>query len=102
MQSAHTKTNKIENVSISVSINGREIVFISAYSPKYYASFRNDVQKLTADNREYVIFGDINARHSAWNCVSSNKAGNILFELQSSSNFIIYNPQSPTYILPAR
>lgn len=36
-------TKKIENVSISVNINRRNVIFTSAYSPKYYNSFESEL-----------------------------------------------------------
>lgn len=39
------KTKKIENVSIMVNINRRNVVFTSAYSPKYFNSFEADLKK---------------------------------------------------------
>lgn len=41
--------------------------------------------------------GDLNARHTSWNCVKNNTAGNRLYELQNRSHFLIHNTPSPTH-----
>lgn len=90
-------TTNIENISIAVNINRRCVVLTSAYNPKYYRSFEADIKKLTPINKEFIVFGDFNAKSSAWNCIRNNTAGNVLFNLQNRSNFVISHPQSPTH-----
>lgn len=91
-----TKTSSIENLSVEVSINQRRVVITTAYSPRYTSNFGNDIIALTPDNSEYILLGDLNAKHPAWNCVSDNTAGNTLNTLQQSCNFFIYSPDNPT------
>lgn len=45
-----------------------------------------------------MLFGDFNAKHSSWNCSVNNKAGNELFSMQQSSNFLIHHTAEPTHI----
>lgn len=91
-------TNKIENLSIEISVNKRPIIISTAYSPKYSSSFSNDIEKLVETNKDFVILGDLNAKHTAWNCAYNNTAGNNLYNLQQTINFFIYHPNSPTYV----
>lgn len=93
-----TKTNKIENISIEMKIQNKTIVITSAYSPSYGTNFGNDVLGLCPSTKEFIVFGDFNARHTSWNCSNNNTAGKILFDLQNKSNFFIFNTDSPTYI----
>lgn len=90
-------TKKIENISISVNINRHSVILTAAYSPKYYTTFEADIKKLTPFSKEYIVFGDFNARCSAWNCTSNNTAGNVLYNLQLRSNFFIKHPSAPTH-----
>lgn len=60
------KTTSIENLSIAVKINGRNIVLTSAYNPKYHSSFENDIKKITPSDKEFFVFGDLNAKSTAW------------------------------------
>lgn len=91
------KTNSIENVSICTNINGRNTIFTAAYCPKYSNSFEMDVKKLTAPNDDFFVFGDFNAKNTAWNCNRNNTAGNVLNNLQARSHFFVYHPNSPTH-----
>lgn len=90
-------TGGIENISIETEINNKKILVFSAYSPKYKNSFANDIIKLTSFNEDFVILGDFNAKHSSWHCINSNTAGNVLFNLEQTNNFLIYYPNSPTF-----
>lgn len=89
-------TSGIENVSVELFLQNRSLVVTAIYSPKYYDSFKHDILKITPSNKEYIICGDFNAKHSSWNCPRANTAGNVLFNLQLRSNFFIYYPSSPT------
>lgn len=89
-------TRGIENVSVELSLQNRTIVLTSVYSPRYTDSFKNDVAKLTPVNKEYIVCGDLNAKHSSWNCSRANTSGNILYNMQLRSNFFIHYPSSPT------
>lgn len=90
-------THKIENISVEIVINQRPIVITNAYSPKYTTSFENDIRKLISGSKEFIILGDLNAKHSSWNCALNNRAGNVLFNLQQSCNFFLHHTNEPTY-----
>lgn len=86
----------IENVSVELSLHNRTIVLTSVYSPRYTDNFKHDIAKLTPVNKEYIVCGDLNAKHSSWNCSRANTSGNILYNMQLRSNFFIHYPSSPT------
>lgn len=86
-----SSTNALENISINLTINNRDIVITSAYSPRFNSSFENDIRLITPDDKYFMVFGDFNAKHQAWNCLTSNQSGKALFNLQNSSNFVIHN-----------
>lgn len=90
-------TLKLENISIEILVNKRAVVISSAYSPKYASSFADDILKMTALHKDFIILGDFNAKHNSWNCVKNNTAGNVLFNLQQKHNFFIFHPNSPTF-----
>ena len=90
------KTENIEIASIEITINNRKTVITTAYSPQYSSSFTRDIKCITPRNKEFLVFGDFNAKHSTWNCTRANTAGNILNNLQQRSHFFVYAPGSPT------
>lgn len=86
----------IEYISISVNINGRDIILSSAYNPHFTNHFENDLKLITSIGPDFFIFGDFNAHHTFWNCSSRNSAGNILFKHCLNSNYHIHHPSSHT------
>lgn len=89
-------TTKIENVSISVEINGRPIRFTSAYNPKNTPKLWDDLSKITNSYSDFFIFGDFNAHHTTWNCFNNNSAGTCLYNHQVQSNYYVCFPNDFT------
>lgn len=92
-----TQTSIIENVKIEVTINNTPTVIIAAYSPKFTQHFENDIQALIPSNKQFMIFGDLNAKHTSWNCNTNNTAGCKLFALQQSHEFLIFHTPEHTH-----
>ncbi len=69
----------------------------AAYIPKYTATFAKDIKKITPANKNFIVLGDFNAKHSAWNCSSNNRAGKVLHNMLHNSNFVIHHPDSHTH-----
>ena len=96
------KTKNLECIGISITSATGPIDFISAYRPGGSNStdditkFKYDIRLLTSSRHSFFICGDLNARHSTWDCSSDNSAGNALFEC--SGDFAIYYPSTPTRI----
>lgn len=95
---APVNTHTIENVAIEMSINNTPTSIIAAYSPKYTHNFSNDLLALTTTTKnQYILFGDLNAKHTSWNCCVNNTAGCKLYALQQNSNFMIFHPTEHTH-----
>lgn len=90
-------TNIIENLSVEIILNNSPICITVAYSPKYSNQFARDMDLLYNQTNNYMIFGDFNARHTSWNCVSNNRAGTVLFDLQQEQPSMIYNTPEHTH-----
>lgn len=90
-------TALIENVAIEVNINNVSTCITAAYSPKYSTHFANDIQALTSHNSQFLLFGDFNAKHTAWNCNNNNKAGISLYTTHQLSQFMIYHTPEHTH-----
>lgn len=91
-----TATISTENLSVEVVINHRNVIITTAYSPRYSCNFSADMTKLTPTSKEFILLGDLNAKHTSWNCSQNNLSGIILNNLQQTNNFFIYSPSSPT------
>lgn len=90
-------TNSIENIAIELNINKKPTCIIAAYSPKYSHNFINDIQTLTSLNMQYLLMGDLNAKHTSWNCIKNNQAGIALFNLHQQSQFVIHHTPVHTH-----
>lgn len=86
-----------EEVSIEVIIDKTAIVFTSVYIPRYTKYYASDINKLTPNDKYFVILGDFNAKHTAWNCKANNRAGKILYNLLHKSDFVMHHPDTPTH-----
>lgn len=76
----------IEALGIQVCTRKGPLCIMAAYNPgaiSQAVEFEQDIRKLTSRKGNFLICGDLNARHRFWNCISSNPAGKRLFnELQ--------------------
>lgn len=68
-------TQHIETISIKIDVNNKPLRITTAYSPRASIHFRNDIQKLTTSDEQFMIFGDFNAQHPSWNCQNTNTSG---------------------------
>ena len=73
------------------------MTFTSAYVPQYSSNFAKDICKLTPKNRNFVVLGDFNAKHVAWNCLANNRAGNVLFNMLHKADFVMHHPDTFTH-----
>lgn len=90
-------TTVAENVSVQIIIDKIPVTFTSTYVPKYTTDFKRDINKMTSANRNFVVVGDFNAKHTAWNCVANNRAGKTLFNILHTSDFVIHHPGVHTH-----
>lgn len=90
-------TNIIENISVEIQLGQKMITITSAYNPQPSTHFANDFNILTNQCNEALLFGDYNAKHTAWNCVTCDATGKTLHDLIDGSEFILYAPDSPTH-----
>lgn len=60
--------------------------------------YDNDLDKLFNYGHPIFFVGDLNSRHTSWNCKKNNSAGKILFSKLQRKNLIVAFPKDPTYI----
>lgn len=90
----------IEAIGVEIKHNNSPISIIGAYHPGANTDmikFKSDILALTNTKKSYFICGDLNARHRMWNCVSSNRAGKVLFDELQKGQFSVFHPSTPTY-----
>lgn len=92
----------IEAVGVIVHTSQSSVRVIAAYYPGGSSrikmnQFCKDMRMLATSTEPLFIIGDLNARHRAWNCLKSNKAGNILYRFAGEADCTIHFPESYTY-----
>lgn len=92
----------IEALAIEVNTIRGKIKLIAAYfkggtSNIILNKFKSDIQYLTSFQTNFILGGDLNAKHPHWNCYRNNRAGTILYNEMLNSTFVIKFPSSPTH-----
>ena len=110
----------IETIAISIPTSIGELKLISVYFPgltspvtkkkclekfgsceinKIRYEYQQDLKQLFNFNSNTIVCGDLNSKHSAWNCFRGNPAGKILYNYVSrSSSISLLYPNSHSYI----
>ncbi|GFS82414.1 probable RNA-directed DNA polymerase from transposon X-element [Trichonephila clavipes] len=78
--------------------NHNPISIVSCYIPPYSDTniFTIDLENHIQTSSDCIIFGDLNATHSAWNCTHNSTRGNKLLDFTNLLNLNIAYPNSPT------
>lgn len=102
----HINTKIIEAIGVEFTDNGRTVRLVSAYFPGSRLNkdklnqFKSDIQILTSSRQNFLVCGDLNAKHRFWNCFKANQAGKILYDQMNSRNFLINFPPTLTHFPP--
>ena len=93
----------IEAVGVEVSTPVGPIIIIAAYCPSQVSSrndsssnLKQDLVKLTRHRQNFILAGDLNAKHQAWGNTRSNPNGKVVHNDLQASSYIILSPDSPT------
>lgn len=93
----------IECNGIKVNSENQPLIIINAYLPggsthlEINNHFKRDLLALTQFTEAFCVVGDLNSKHTSWNCTMNNAAGNILFDTSITNNFFIEFPPSHTH-----
>lgn len=93
------KSNQnMQLAATSVNINSITTSIISAYfHPSCQFPAESLALYLHSLNNTYIIGADLNAKHGAWGCRSTNTRGRTLHNFISNKRSKIISPASPTY-----
>ncbi|RZC36863.1 Exo endo phos 2 domain containing protein, partial [Asbolus verrucosus] len=84
----------IETVGIKLANN---INFIAAYNKPQNKISDRDLNTLTNIGNKVRLVGDLNARHTTWNCHISNQNGRIIKNYADNNHIHIKYPQTHTH-----
>ena len=85
--------SSIEAVAIKLSDN---LIIVSVYNPPKSKLLVNDLNILNKLGKKILIYGDLNAKNTYWNCKNNNANGNIILDFTINKMFQIIAPDGPT------
>ncbi|KAK9881891.1 hypothetical protein WA026_018088 [Henosepilachna vigintioctopunctata] len=88
----------IESTGIRIEIEGRPTNIYSIYKSPLKEMKEEDIKKIFKSKVPTIAAGDINAKHTDWNCRVSNTSGRILSEIIEKHNIILAAPNEHTHI----
>lgn len=91
-------TQTMESIGVRVILSGYEYSVIAAYQSPNSEISTSDLDILLKLGPRVLIMGDLNAKHTLWNCPSSNNRGKTLVNHMLDNDFIIHAPDSPTLV----
>lgn len=90
------KTTSIDNTTIHIAINNKEMKISAVYKSPATALQLVDIDNLLYPTLPTILAGDLNSKHLFWHSYTINTAGRVLFFHMTLSDFIITEPTSPT------
>lgn len=104
----HPKTSVIEAIGVKIHTANGYITLFAVYTPRQCVDkngtskhFVEDLGKLTDNRSNFIVAGDLNARHTLWRNSTCNKNGNLLADHLSTGTYNIHFPDDPTFLSPA-
>ncbi|KAL4091730.1 hypothetical protein QTP88_026377 [Uroleucon formosanum] len=70
---------------------------ISAYQSPNFKMFTSDFDKILCSFQKVMIIGDLNSKHTTWNCKMTNQNGRKLHKYLSNTSTNNSSPDSPAY-----
>lgn len=90
-------TQTLESIAISITINQSITTIISSYQSPSFQMYINDFEKILNSYQTIILVGDLNFKHTTWNCKSTNANGRKLYKYLASNPAILSAPDTPTY-----
>lgn len=88
----------LETVAVCLYVNnGSKLLFVSCYKPPDKSLLHTDLHKIFRCCDNVVIAGDLNCKHTIWNCSTADRDGRNLLTYCQRYNVVINYPDSPTY-----
>lgn len=89
---------QVEAVGALIEVGNRTLEMVSIYVPS--GSIKREFLGDIAENDKVLIAGDMNAKHIAWGCSTTNRRGKDLLQVAEEEEFIVESPEDIT-LLPS-
>lgn len=91
--------NNNEYTAAKVLLNGHAALLIATiYCPPKTTPSGKLITALADNNGHTIIMGDFNAKHTDFNCNTTNHSGKVLRDILNNTNLAILNTNEPTHI----
>lgn len=78
--------------------NNTTLLTASIYCPPGTTPSPQLITKLTHNHNQVILMGDFNAKHTDFNCKSTNQSGRVLSDIINNTNLVLLNNNEPTHI----
>lgn len=95
-QAVLPKFNTLEATGIYIQLNNKETLVVAAYYPPQGQLDENDLDSLILTHKDFIICGDLNAKHRIWNSRTKTPRGEQLLDHSNKFNYAITGPRKPT------
>jgi hypothetical protein len=93
-----TNTEQLETVAAFIHLQHNEqLLIVSTYLPPSTPVLRTDLDKVFLSSTTTELVGDLNSKHTAWNCSSVHSNGKKLLNYYIKNNLSIHYPDQPTH-----
>ena len=87
----------VETQATEVTLADEQLIIFNAYkSPSNDHLDTSDIDRMLAAGRAVIVVGDLNCKHTAWDCRYNNKAGKQLYNHYRQRSYQIVAPDEPT------
>lgn len=87
----------LSSTTIEISCGNNLIRVSAVYKPPRPQMVNQDLDILTKHCDWFIVAGNLNAKHPAWNSQRTNLAGTILNRHMTQSDYTVIAPDSPTH-----
>ena len=95
---AISTSSNCETIGVEISLERGPLRIISCYNPPQISNNFSDLVALLNSNFSTIIAGDLNAKHPAWGCSSTNSNGRSLLKKSLRHHFSVEIPPSTTHV----
>mgnify|MGYP000185625789 CR=1 FL=1 len=87
----------IEATAVIIPTDQQEILIAALYHPPYQIFNITDLKILTSIHPQFILLGDLNAKHQNWNSRLNSPKGILLNDFATEHNINILGPDTPTH-----
>lgn len=92
-----TQDSRIENSVIEIQRTSGPVFIIAAYCSPNKKITKADLNAFFSADKKIILMGDLNAKHSRWNCNTTNSSGKALLRYFENNDIQLHIPNSPTH-----